>query len=154
VIFESFLSRRAVGHHLEMPILVDLGRVALVLLVVYGLFRFLDMKDRHALRFVLDGSLESRMFLLEAVLGVLLPILVLAVPRWRNSSQGLFLGAVLIVLGFVLNRLNVSLTGMESTIRAGYFPSWMEVAVTMSVVAAGFWLFRLAVKHLPIFSEH
>jgi Ni/Fe-hydrogenase subunit HybB-like protein len=154
VIFESFLSRRAFGHHLQMPILVDLGRVALVLLLVYGLFRFLDMKDRHALRFVSFATLEGRMFLMEAILGVVLPVLILAVPRWRNSSPGLFLAAVLIVLGFILNRLNVSLTGMESTIKAGYFPSWMEVAVTMSVVAAGFYLFRLAVKHLPIFSGH
>jgi Ni/Fe-hydrogenase subunit HybB-like protein len=154
VIFESFMSRRAFGHRLELPVLADLGRTALVLLTVYALFRFLDMRDRHALAYVSWATVEGRMFLLEVALGTLLPILVLAVPKWRETEKGLFLGSLLIVLGFVLNRLNVSLTGMERGLGARYFPSWMEIAVTMAVVAVGFALFRLAVKHLPIFHEH
>ncbi len=154
VIFESFLSRRAFGHHLKLSILTDLGRVALVILVVFGLFRFLDMRERGVLGYITTATMEGRMFLLEVVLGVVAPIVVLAVPRWRNSQNGLFLGALLIVLGFILNRLNVSMTGMERALGVHYFPSWMEIAVTMSVVAVGFFLFRLAVQHLPIFKEH
>jgi Ni/Fe-hydrogenase subunit HybB-like protein len=152
-IFESYLSRRAFGHHLSRDILVDLGRVALVILVVYGLLRFLDLKDRGALSYVSIATQEGRMFLLEVLLGLVVPIVVLAVPRWRNSERGLFLGAVLIVLGFILNRLNVSITGMTRALGVNYFPSWMEISVTMSVVAVGFALFRQAVKHLPIFEE-
>jgi hypothetical protein len=30
----------------------------------------------------------------------------------------------------------------------------MEIAVTMMVVAVGFFVFRLAVKNLPVFKEH
>ena len=154
VIFEAFLSRRGLGHRLDMPILVDLGRVALVVLVVYGLLRFLDMRDRHAFAAFDLAQIEGRMFLLEIVLGLLAPILVLAVPRWRQSERGLFLGATLIILGFVLNRLNVSITGMTRAMGVDYFPHWMEIAVTMAVVAAGFFLFRLAVKNLPVFAKH
>lgn len=154
VIFESFLSRRAFGHHLKLDVLVDLGRVSLVILIVYGLLRFLDLKDRHAFGYISMATTEGRMFLLEIGLGLLAPIAVLGVPRWRNTGNGLFLGAVLIVLGFILNRLNVSTTGMVRGLGVEYFPSWMEIAVTMSVVAVGFFLFRQAVKHLPIFSEH
>lgn len=154
VIFESFMSQRAFGHHLKLSVMVDLGRVALVILIVYGLLRFLDLKDRNALGYISTATMEGRMFLLEIGLGLLLPILVLAVPKWRNTSNGLFFGSVLIVLGFILNRLNVSITGMTRALGVDYFPSWMEIVVTMSVVAVGFFLFRLAVKHLPIFSEH
>jgi len=35
---------------------------------------------------------------------------------------------------------------------AGCVPSWMEVAVSFGIVAAGFGLFALAVKYLPVFS--
>lgn len=154
VIFESYLSKRAFGHHLRMDLLRDLGRVALVLVVVYGLLRFLDMRDRGVLSHITFATLEGRMFLLEVLVQIFIPIVLLGIPRIRNSQQGLFMGAVFMVLGFVLNRLNVSLTGVEGVLQAGYFPSWMEIAVTMSVVAVGFALFRLAVKFLPIFSEH
>lgn len=154
VIFESFLSHRAFGHKLQMSILTDLGSVSLVVLIVTGVLRFLDLRSRHAFAGFNPAATEERMFLFEVVLGLLAPVFVLSVPKWRNSERGLFLGAVLIVLGFVLNRLNVSITGMVRGLGADYFPTWMEIAVTMSVVAAGFFLFRLAVKNLPIFGKH
>lgn len=154
VILESFLSRRGLGHRLNMTILTDLGRVALVVILVYGLLRFLDMKDRGAWAALDLAQIEGKMFLFEILLGIIAPFAVLVVPKWRNSETGLFLGAVLIILGFVLNRLNVSITGMTRALGVDYFPSWMEIAVTMSVVAAGFFLFRLAARNLPIFEHH
>jgi Ni/Fe-hydrogenase subunit HybB-like protein len=154
VIFESFLSHRAFGHRLQMSILSDLGSVTLVVLIVTGVLRFLDLRGRHAFAGFSLARTEERMFLLEVLLGLVAPVIVLAVPKWRNSERGLFLGSVLVVLGFVLNRLNVSITGMVRGLGADYFPTWMEIAVTMSVVAVGFFLFRLAVKNLPIFGKH
>lgn len=154
VILESFLSRRGLGHRINMTILTDLGRVALVVILVYGLLRFLDMKDRGAWAALDLAQIEGKMFVFEILLGIIAPFAVLVVPKWRNSETGLFLGAVLIILGFVLNRLNVSITGMTRALGVDYFPSWMEIAVTMSVVAAGFFLFRLAARNLPIFEHH
>ena len=57
------------------------------------------------------------------------------------------------VAGFLANRLNVSVTGLEASSGVRYFPSWMEVAVTLSVVAGGFLLFRLAVRHLYVWGR-
>jgi hypothetical protein len=54
---------------------------------------------------------------------------------------------------FVVHRLNVSVTGMERASGVSYFPSWMEIAVSLGLVAAGFALFGLAVRYLPIFEE-
>jgi Ni/Fe-hydrogenase subunit HybB-like protein len=64
--------------------------------------------------------------------------------------------AVLVVLGFITNRLNVSITGLESAAGLHYVPKWTEIAVTGAIIAAGFALFGLGVKYLPIFpvEEH
>jgi Ni/Fe-hydrogenase subunit HybB-like protein len=61
------------------------------------------------------------------------------------------LSAVLVVLGFITNRMNVSITGFERSAGTHYFPKWTELAVTGAIIAAGFALFGLAVKYLPIF---
>jgi c(7)-type cytochrome triheme protein len=84
-------------------------------------------------------------------LGVLLPLVLFALPRVRNNENGLFLAALLTIMGFIVNRLNVAITGMTAASGVSYFPCWMELAITTSLVAAGFALFRLAVKHLPVF---
>jgi Ni/Fe-hydrogenase subunit HybB-like protein len=47
----------------------------------------------------------------------------------------------------------VALTSLEKYYNGVYFPSIGELFVTLAVVSAGFWIFSLAVKHLPIFVE-
>jgi c(7)-type cytochrome triheme protein len=152
-IFESFMSWRAFGKRLEAEILDGIGRVIVVVLAVYAVWRFEDLAGRGALRLAFEPTPESTLFWGEVGLGVILPIVLFAMPRVRRSDQGLFFAAVLTVMGFVVNRLNVAITGMEGWSQAGYFPSWMEIAVTVSLVGAGFALFALAVKHLPVFAR-
>ncbi len=84
-------------------------------------------------------------------MGLLLPIAMLFTRRIRESAGGLYLAAVLTVLGFITNRLNVSITGMEGAAGMHYVPKWTEMAVTAMIVAGGFALFGLAAKYLPIF---
>ena len=56
------------------------------------------------------------------------------------------------------HRLNVSVTGMEGSAGVTYVPSWMEIVVSVALVAMGMAAFALAVRYLPIFpgveSEH
>jgi Ni/Fe-hydrogenase subunit HybB-like protein len=49
--------------------------------------------------------------------------------------------------------MNVSITGMEGWAQVGYFPSWMEIAVTMMIVAIGFAGFGVAARYLPVFPQ-
>jgi len=153
MIFESWMSSKAFHKQLELPLLQSMGRVLLVVLGVYAVLRFEDLLDRGVLPLLLHSSYETDLFLLEVVIGLLLPIALLANPRIRATAGGLYLCSVLVVLGFVTNRLNVSITGMEGAAGMHYIPKWTEMAVTASIIAAGFTLFALAVKYLPIFPE-
>ncbi len=93
------------------------------------------------------------LFWLEITLAILLPLALLVQPKVRASATGLYFAAVSVVLGFITNRMNVSITGFEGSTGVRYFPKWTELAVTGSIIAAGFALFGLAVKYLPIFPK-
>jgi Ni/Fe-hydrogenase subunit HybB-like protein len=150
-IFESSLSSKYFGRQLELPILQELGRVLMVVLSVYAILRFEDLLHRGMLRRALQPGYEMYLFWLEVMLSILLPLALLLQKKVRTSAGGLYLAAVLVVLGFITNRLNVSITGLESTAGMHYVPKWTEIAVTGAIIAAGFALFGLAVKYLPIF---
>jgi c(7)-type cytochrome triheme protein len=150
-IFESYLSLRAFRKQLDFHLLTKLGGVAAVTLSVYLVIRLTDMQARGVLAQAFQPTYEGRMFLAEILLGVLAPIVMLFIPRIRNNQFGLFLAALMVVLGFVMNRMNVALTGMDRSSGVHYFPSWNELAITASIVAAGFLLFGLAVKYLDVF---
>ncbi|MEX0736979.1 MAG: Ni/Fe-hydrogenase cytochrome b subunit, partial [Bacteroidota bacterium] len=156
VIVESFLSARAFNKGLEMDLLADIARIGVVMLGVYLSLKTVDLIERNALSLLFVPRFETYLYWLEMVVGVLAPMILLARRKMRESYNGLFAGAVMIVVGFILNRLNTSITGFEGWAGKGYFPSWMELAVTFSIVAFGFVAFALAVKYLPIFthSEH
>src|SRR2546429_2251252 len=53
------------------------------------------------------------------------------------SPTALYGCAVMAVFGFVTNRLNVSITGVEATSGTHYIPRWTEVAVTLAIIAFG-----------------
>lgn len=154
VILESHLSGRAFGRELEMDLLEPLGRAMVVVLGLFGVLRLDLLARAGVLGTIFDPTYESRMFLLEFGLGVVIPVGLLAWPRIRGSKTGLVVGATSAVLGFMVNRLNVSVTGLERASGTRYVPSWMELTVSVGLVAIGFALFALAVRYLPIFPEH
>jgi Ni/Fe-hydrogenase subunit HybB-like protein len=150
-IFESSLSAKYFGRQLELPILQYLGRVLVVVLSVYAVLRFEDLLHRGVLPAVFRPGYETYFFWLETFLSLIAPLALLWQRRIRASAGGLYLSSVLVVLGFITNRLNVSITGLESAAGTYYTPRWTEVAVTGAIIASGFALFGLAVKYLPIF---
>ncbi len=152
-IFESSMSAKHFGKQLELPLIQSLGRTLLVMLCVYTVVRFEDLLHRGALSLFSKNGLETPLFLMEICLVSVLPISLLLIPKVRESPKGLYLSAVLCLLGFVTNRMNVAITGMETASGQHYFPKWTELAVTLAIIAFGFFVFALAVNYLPIFSH-
>jgi Ni/Fe-hydrogenase subunit HybB-like protein len=150
-IFESSMSSKHFGLQLELPVLQELGRVLVVVLGVYGILRFEDLANRGALRLAFHLGYETYLFWLEISLAIVLPLILLSQRRVRSSAGGLYFSSVLVLLGFITNRMNVSITGFEGSTGVRYFPKWSELAVTGMIIAIGFALFGLAVKYLPIF---
>ena len=152
-IVESYLSFRAFGKRLEADLLRGMARVIVVVLAVFVVWKFQDLAMRGNFALMFDITPESVMFWGEMALGALLPMVLFAIPRVRHSQAGLFFAALLTVLGFIIGRLNVAITGMTASSGVTYVPSWMEFAVSIMIVAIGLALFGLAAKHLAVFPE-
>jgi Ni/Fe-hydrogenase subunit HybB-like protein len=60
------------------------------------------------------------------------------------------------VLGVIVNRFNVSLVAFNYHLPSSdrYFPSWMEIAISVFLVTLGLIAFRFIVNRMPILYEH
>jgi Ni/Fe-hydrogenase subunit HybB-like protein len=152
-IFESSMSAKHFGKQLELPLIQALGRTLLVVLSVYTVVRFQDLMHRGALSLLSKGGWEAGLFVLEILLCSVAPICLLLIPKARENPKGLYLAAVLCLLGFVTNRMNVAITGMEAAAGQHYVPKWTEITVTLAIIGFGFLVFAVAVRYLPIFSR-
>ncbi len=151
-IFESWHSSKAFGRQLEKPILMGLARVLVVVQSTYFAMRLMDMTNRKAWGLLTQSRPETWLFLLELAL-IGLPLVFLYQEKVRNNPRALYWSSLLVLFGFIANRMNISITGIERASGVSYFPKWTEIAVTLFIVALGFWLFRLAVRYLPVFEE-
>jgi Ni/Fe-hydrogenase subunit HybB-like protein len=152
-IFESWHSSRAFGRALELPLLASMGRVLAVLMSVYLWLRFVDLSRRHVLDLLLVNRIETWLFFLEIAL-MAIPAVLLFQRSVRFRPGALYACAVMVIFGFIANRLNVGVTALESGSGTHYVPRWSEVAVTLSIVAAGFAIFRFVAQNFPIFEAH
>lgn len=153
VILESHLSFRAFGHRLEINILRHLGRALLVLLILYLVLKVQDIMTRDIWHLVVLPRMETLVWWLEMIGGVVAPIIMLSIKRVRLSMTGLYVASVFTIAGFLFNRLNVTITGMEASAGISYIPSWMEIAITLMIVGTMIFLFALIVRYLPIFTK-
>ncbi len=151
VTMESFMSSAAFGREIELPVLSKLGKVSAVALAVYFVLRVEDLIGNRLFGYLVTLNLEGILYWTELAVGTIVPVALLVQERIRNSRKGLFFASLFIVLGFVLNRMNLSITSIARYSGVSYFPSWVEIAVSAMMVAIGFALFRLAVRYLDIF---
>jgi Ni/Fe-hydrogenase subunit HybB-like protein len=152
-IFESWHSSRAFGRALELSLLASMGRVLGVLMSVYLWLRFLDLARRGVLGLLLRNRTETWLFFLEIAL-MAVPTILLFQKSIRMRPGALYACAIMLVFGFIANRLNVGVTALEAGSGTHYVPRWSEVAITLSIVAAGFAIFRVIAQYFPIFEAH
>jgi Ni/Fe-hydrogenase subunit HybB-like protein len=151
VTIESYFSSRAFKREIEIGILGKLGKVCAATLAIFFVLKVEDIISMKLFPYVFAFNFEAAMYWMEIVLGVLVPMVLLFQTKIRASKTGLFVSSLFVVLGFILNRLNVSLTALQHYTPEKYFPSWMEVSITTMIVAIGFVAFRMAAQYLPIF---
>ncbi len=153
IIFESFLSSRAFQRGLELPLLSEISRVCVMMLGVYAVMKVVDLADRRTIGLLFVPRFETYMYWLEAIVGVLVPFALFVQKKFRSSPNGLFIGAAFVVVGFIVNRMNIAITAMEGWSGATYVPSWMEFSITMMIVTAGFIAFYFIAKYFPVFAH-
>jgi Ni/Fe-hydrogenase subunit HybB-like protein len=153
VIFESNLSARAFGRALELEVQEGAAKLAAIFLSIYLIIRGADLVRRGALASLWPLDRAGVMFLIEIAVGFIIPIILFTHPRVRRNSRWLYHASQLMVLGFVINRLNVAVTGFEVVSGKSYVPAWTEIAVTLMLVTLGVTAFYLAARYLPVFER-
>jgi Ni/Fe-hydrogenase subunit HybB-like protein len=155
VIFESLLASRSFKLKPEMDVLSSLARYIPVFLGLYLGVKLVDLTIRDAWLLLFEGSLASLMFILELVGGVLIPMMMFANRKIRQSVSGLFIGAVLVVLGVVINRVDVFLVAYKPLYATKtYFPSIFEFAVTIGLICLLVLIYRAIVMIFPVITVH
>jgi len=153
VIFESLIAARSFKLEPEMPVLSRLGSMVPLLLFIYLSFKLGDMAIRGTYVYLAEINIHSIMFMIEIILGVVIPLRMFMSRAVLKSPLWLFVAASLVVFGVFINRLNNFIIAYHPPYsKAPYFPSIGEISVTVGLIALLIILYRAFVMIFPIIS--
>lgn len=151
VIVESIVSEWLFQRELERPLLRRIGRGLQRASLLYLALILGNLWLYGKLPLLLHGSWESILYWAELLISAVAPAILLSVARIRATLAGLGVSAALVVCGFVLNRINLAILAMIPITGSSYFPSWMEIAISLGIVSAAALVFFLFVEHFGVY---
>jgi Ni/Fe-hydrogenase subunit HybB-like protein len=161
VIFEGTLSHRYLHDKMDETYLkehdgVTLGfaKGASLVLACYFCIKIIGITVDNNWHYLMTGY--GAWFLVELLGFVALPCFLYAMAVREKKMKLARWSAILTVLGIVVNRFNVSLVAFNWQLPSDdrYFPSWMEIVVSLFIVTVGILVFRFIAGRMPIFYEH
>lgn len=157
VILEGTLTHKIFHHRVGADlrrsyddIVTGLARICAGTMFVYLFLQLLVFV--HGQRWAFLDSWMGSLYLLEVLGLVLAPVLLFLYGYRKENLAVIRAAAIMTLIGIVLNRLNVSVIGFKWDAPVRYWPSWMEVEVTLAVICAEIWVFRWVINRMPVLS--
>lgn len=158
VIFEGSISHKVFHNRLSNrlkksndSIVIGLSKICAGSIFVYF---FLKM-----LVFIHDQNWEylntswGALYLLEIVGFVLVPMILYMLSVRKYSVKLAKAASIIALLGIVMNRLNTSVVAFNWNLANHYYPSWMEIEITLAVIAIEIVVLRWIVLRMPILGD-
>ncbi len=151
VIFESMLACRAFGRKPEMRVLTPLARIIPFLIGVYIFLKIGDMIFRGTYVYLFESSVPAIMFWIEFGFLTVVPFFMFMSSDIRRSPRGLFIAATMYIIGIFLNRSTVFFIAFKPVYaEKAYIPAMGEFALTIGLIAAIIFVYRVFVTILPV----
>ena len=161
VIFEGSLAHRHLHHKMDEThlkesegVALGFGKAAAFVMMGYVGVKLIGIAMDNNWHYLATGW--GLWFLVELIGFVVMPAFMYALAARERNLRLVRWASVLAVLGVVLNRLNISVVAFNWHLPSAdrYFPSWMEIAISLFVVTIGVVIYRFVTTRMPIFYEH
>lgn len=161
VIFEGTLAHK--GLHAEMDehhlrdadkVVYGFGKAASIVMMGYFFIKLFGLAMDNNWGYLASGY--GLWYLVEILGFVLLPSFLYAIGVREKKTCLIRFAAAWTVLGVVVNRFNVSLVAFNWQLPSAekYFPSWMEIVISVFVVTLIVTAYRVICYYMPVLRSH
>ena len=161
VIFEGMLSHRYFKDKMDADHLaakdelaLSFGKAAAWVLSGYFMIKIIGIAVDNNWHYLASGY--GAWFLLELLGFVALPAFCFMIGVREKRTHLVRWTAAWTVVGIILNRLNICMIAFNYHLPADerYFPSWMEIGISVFIVTVGILVFRFIVTRMPVLYAH
>jgi Ni/Fe-hydrogenase subunit HybB-like protein len=151
VVWESAVSSKAFNREREDSMLISLSGAMVVVLGLYLVLRFADIIFSGKTMLMFNSGMLSIMFWVEIALFVV-PMVMLMRAKDRANFATIFKASMLIMLAGGLYRFDTYIVAFNPGEGWSYFPTTLELLITLGVISFEIFLYIFVVKRYPILS--
>ena len=158
VIFEGSISQKVFfdqisekSHKAHHGIIVGLSKICAVTMFAYFFLQVLVFV--HGQHWDLLNTPMGYWYITEMIGFILVPMLIFFYSYRKHNTLLVKVAAVITMVGIIINRLNVTVIGFRWDAASHYYPSWMEIVVTLAVIFTEIWIFRWIINRMPVLRE-
>jgi Ni/Fe-hydrogenase subunit HybB-like protein len=148
---ESLVSSWLYEQEPELDLLQGLAKAATYVLGAYTVLKVGDVLVRGQGAAIFAGTRESWLWIVEVLVSAVIPTLLLSMPAVRKSRPWLTGTVFTGVAGFVMNRIDVGGFAQVGPTGTHYSPSWMEVWMSLGVVAGAALVYFFVAERFRLF---
>ncbi len=153
VVVGSTLMQIASGRGLKQELIAKLGKYIPWVLGIYLALRVGELAYTGELGLVFTSGTYSVLYLLEILIGVIVPIVLFSLPKIRSSQWGSLASALLVLIGVALDRFNYSWFGQLPVSETPYVPSVPETLILVGVLSGAILTFLVIARYFPVYDE-
>ncbi|MDQ7786936.1 MAG: NrfD/PsrC family molybdoenzyme membrane anchor subunit [Thermodesulfovibrionales bacterium] len=157
VIFEGSITHKVFSYQVDAShhehyndILVGLARICSVAMFGYFFLKVLLVVHEHAVQYI--NSPMGYWWLFEVIGFILVPCFLFASGAQQRNMAMIKFAAIITMVGIILNRLNYTFLAYNWYVPLSekYWPSWIELIITASIILTEVWAFRWMVNRMPV----
>lgn len=160
VIFEGTISHKVFAHQIDEKhhkaypdIVIGLAKISAGVMFAY--FALNAMLVLHEAELQLITTPMGYWYLTEVIGFVLVPCFMFVYGVQHRNLSTICTASVLTLIGIILNRFNYVFIAYNwyLPLEEKYYPHWIEVWVTLTIVFITIWVFRWVVNRMPVLRE-
>ena len=150
VAFESLLSHWIYKREQETNLIAKLCKTAVWVLVAYIMVKMIDIIAAGKFSMIFNSSWQSNLFIIEILISAVIPAILFATPKSAQNHKVQWIGSSMVIIGVVLNRIDVGGVAMLGTTGDTYTPLWTEIFVSFGIISAAALVFLFAIEHFHV----
>jgi len=145
---------RLIWRALKLPInrvlFRRIGQAMSINLMLYLAVKVGDWMGAGEIPLLLHPDIFGLIAWLQILIGIVLPLGIL-LSKLVGHTAGPFWAGVFALIGTFIDRLMISWVGLAEPSPVTYFPSWIEIMITIGFIAGGILLYGLVVRYFDLF---
>jgi len=145
---------RFIWHALKLPInrvlFRRIGQAMSINLMLFAAIKVGDWMGSGEVPLLLRPDIFGLIAWLQFLIGIVLPLGIL-LSKLVSHTAGPFWAGVFALIGTFIDRLMISWVGLAEPGPVTYFPSWIEIMITIGFLTGGVLLYGLVVRYFDLF---